>query len=202
MPLSPDIVAAARKVEAREGVSAAVLLAVALVETNARATAAVGSRREPLIRFEGHYFDRLLPEAGRRIARLAGLAHPKAGRIRNPSGQEARWRLLDRASAIDPAAAYAATSWGLGQVMGAHWQRLGFRSALELAAMARASAAGQLTIAARFLKIGALAERLVSGDAAGFARLYNGPNFAANGYDAKIAVAYRTARRHLEAAAI
>ncbi|MBB3999037.1 N-acetylmuramidase domain-containing protein [Aureimonas pseudogalii] len=197
MAITREVADAARAVEAREGVAAAVLLAVALVETNARATARVGERDEPLIRFEGHYFDRLLAEPARRIARTAGLSHPKAGRIRNPAGQEARWRLLARAEAIDPEAAFAATSWGLGQVMGAHWQRLGFRSAADLAVMARGSAEGQLTIAARFLKLGHLADRLVSGDAAGFARLYNGPRYAENAYHTKIAAAYRAARRAL-----
>jgi ATP:corrinoid adenosyltransferase len=81
--------------------------------------------------------------------------------------------------------------------MGAHWQKLGFRSAADLGLMARASAQGQLTIVARFLKLSHLAERLVSGDATGFARLYNGPRYAENAYHTKIAAAYRTARRAL-----
>lgn len=53
-----DVVAAARRVEALTGLPAAVLLAVATVETAGVAYAEFEGRREPLIRFEGHYFDR------------------------------------------------------------------------------------------------------------------------------------------------
>lgn len=201
MSISSEVVAAARAVEAQSGVDAAALVAVSIVETNARAFAPVGDRREPLIRFEGHCFDRLLDGDKRRIARLAGLSAPRAGQIRNPAGQDARWRLLAQASAIDAEAAFEATSWGLGQVMGSHWRQLGFASAGEMAALARRSAEGQLEIVARFLRTGPFVERLERGDWAGFARLYNGPGFAANGYDAKIAGAWRQATRALAAPA-
>lgn len=199
MAITKDLLEAAIRSERAERVPAAVLLAVALVETNGRTGAPVGQRVEPLIRFEGHYFDRLLNPSQRRIARAAGLSHPKAGQIRNPAGQEARWRFLERAASIDRAAAWQSTSWGLGQVMGAHWKSLGFGDVEAMVASARASIDGQLTLMARFLKIGGLAALLTSGDAKGFARRYNGPNYQANGYDAKIAAAYRTARRALPA---
>ncbi len=197
MSISSEVLDAARAVEARRGVRAAALVAASLVETNARAFAPVGERREPLIRFEGHYFDRLLDGDKRRIARLAGLSSPRAGAIRNPAGQEARWRLLSQAAAIDAEAAFEATSWGLGQVMGSHWRKLGFAGAGEMATRARQSAEGQFDIVARFLKTGPFVERLERADWAGFARLYNGPGFAANGYDGKIASAWRQASRAL-----
>ena len=197
MRIEADIIEAARNVGAANGISPAVLLAISIVETNARAFAPVGDRREPLIRFEGHYFDRLLTGEPRRIARTAGLSHPRAGAVRNPSTQASRWALLARAASIDAAAAYASASWGLAQVMGSHWRALGYQSALELAAAARASAAGQLEIGARFLKLGHLHRLLERGDHAGFARRYNGPGFARNRYDEKIAAALVTARRAL-----
>jgi hypothetical protein len=103
------------------GVEPAALLAVAEVESGGQAFATIGSRQEPMIRFEGHYFDRRLSQENRAIARKAGLSSPVAGRIANPATQAARWRLLDRAAAIDRQAAYESVSWGLGQVMGAHW---------------------------------------------------------------------------------
>ncbi len=197
MGISNDVLEAARSVGTAHGLAPAALLAIALVETNARAFAPVGGRREPLIRFEGHYFDRLLPAETRRVARAAALAAPKAGAIRNPAGQEARWRLLARAAAINEAAAFEATSWGLGQVMGAHWRRLGFADVAALAALARRSEAGQFEIVARFLRTGPFAARLGAGDWKGFARLYNGPAFARNGYDRKIAAAWGQAVRAL-----
>ncbi len=195
MTVNGDVLAAARRVEAETGVEATVLIAVALVETRAVAFARVGKRREPLIRFEGHYFDRLLNPADRQRARVAGLADPRAGRIRNPASQAARWRLFDKAAAIDAAAAAQSVSWGLCQVMGAHWRRLGYRSAEAFADMARASIDGQFEIAARFLKLGGLARRLAGGDTAGFARRYNGPGYRRNRYDEKIGAAWLEARR-------
>lgn len=198
--ITERVLAAAREAGTREGVDPAVLLAVALVETGGRSLARVGARFEPLIRFEGHYFHRLLPEALRAQARAAGLAHPRAGAVANPPGQEGRWRLLDLAAALDREAAFASTSWGLGQVMGAHGKRLGYNSAQALAEAARATVAGQLTVAARFLKLGALDRMLAAGDFAGFARRYNGPGFRANRYDAKIRAAWREARTALREA--
>ena len=183
MGITDDVLAAAGTVAAETGVPATALLAVAITETNGVAFAAFDGRREPLIRFEGHYFDRLLGGDARRRARAAGLAAAKAGAVRNPASQAARWRLLDRAAAIDAAAAYASTSWGLGQVMGAHWKRLGFASPDALAAEARASAAGQFRIMAAFLRLGGLDRQLAERRFAAFSRGYNGPGYARNRYD-------------------
>ena len=47
----------------RLGVEAAALLAIAEVESGGQAFATVGGRPEPLIRFEGHYFDQRLTGA-------------------------------------------------------------------------------------------------------------------------------------------
>ncbi len=200
--IEPEVIEAARRVGAARELPPEVLLAVSLVETNAVAHARVGGRREPLIRFEGHYFDRRLDGEGRERARAAGLASPSAGAVANPASQAARWALLGRAAAIDTEAAYASVSWGLGQVMGAHWQRLGFASARALAAHARSGADGQLDLCARFLLAEDLADRLVAKDFAGFARRYNGSNYRANRYDEKIEAAWRRADALLDASPV
>lgn len=194
-----DILAAALNVAAQTGVAPAVLIAVAKVETASQCFAIVGSRREPLISFEGHWFDRLMPAARRAQARAAGLSDPKAGAVRNPASQAARWRLLDKAAAIDAEAAYSAVSWGLGQVMGLHWKRLGFASATALAAEARRSPEGQLLLVARFLKLGGLDRMLRERRFEDFARSYNGPAFKANRYDAKLKAAFVRAEALVEA---
>ncbi|SJZ79316.1 N-acetylmuramidase domain-containing protein [Consotaella salsifontis] len=192
--ISESLAAAARHVGAKTNIDASALLAVALVETSGKAFAMVRGRREPLIRFEGHVFDRMLPPRSRERARESGLANPKAGAVKNPASQTGRWRLLDRAAAIDAEAAYAATSWGLGQIMGMHWKALEFGSATELAETARHSIEGQLLLIARFLAKNGLDAFLRAGDVIGFARRYNGPGFRRNRYDEKIAAALEAAK--------
>ncbi|MEM1037886.1 MAG: N-acetylmuramidase domain-containing protein [Pseudomonadota bacterium] len=172
------------------GVPKAALLAVAEVESGGRLGAKVKGRFEPLIRFEGHYFDRLLNDAERVIARKAGLASPKAGKVRNPRRQADRWAMLDRAIAINRVAALSSCSWGIGQVMGAHWRRLGFGSADALVELARSGAAGQVKLMARFIAHAGLQETMRMQDWPTFARRYNGPAYAKNQYDLKMEAAY------------
>ena len=68
-----DVIAAIEKVAAETGMERAALLAVAEVESGGRAFARVAGRREPLIRFEGHYFDRRLSGDKQARARAAVL---------------------------------------------------------------------------------------------------------------------------------
>lgn len=176
------------------GIEPAALLAVAEVESGGRAFAVVNGGQEPLIRFEGHYFDRLLPEDRRAEARAKGLAGPKAGAVKNPASQAARWRLLEEAMGIDRAAALQSVSWGIGQVMGAHWKALGYDGVEALVAEARSGVAGQVRLMLRFIEANGLAGLLKARDWTGFARAYNGPGFAANHYDRRMAAAYRRHR--------
>lgn len=169
----------------------AALLAIADVESGGRAFALVDGRHEPLIRFEGHYFDRRLSQADREIARTAGLASPIAGAVANPRSQAGRWKMLAQAQAIDRKAAHEATSWGLGQVMGAHWAWLGFADVDALVAEARSGAAGQARLMARYIVKSGLAPAIRQRDWESFARGYNGPGFARNAYHLKIAAAFR-----------
>ena len=173
------------------GVEEAALLAVAEIESGGKAFAVVEGRREPLIRFEGHYFDRRLSGAKRDAARKAGLASPTAGAIANPSGQAARWKLLAKAAAIDRKAAYESVSWGLGQVMGAHWAWLGYADIDALVAEARGGAGGQLRLMYRFIQKSGLETALRRRDWETFARGYNGPAFRLKAYHTKLAAAYR-----------
>ena len=173
------------------GVEPAALMAVAEVESAGRVSARIEGRDEPLIRFEGHYFHRLLPNAKRRRAVRAGLASPHAGAVRNPRTQKGRWRMLERARRIDRAAADASTSWGLGQVMGANWRKLGYPSVAALVEETRSGVGGQVRLMARFVRAHGLDKSLRQKDWRGFARAYNGPAFAKNRYDTRMAAAYR-----------
>lgn len=179
------------RVAKARGWGAAQLLAVAEVESGGKAFAIVNGHREPLIRWEGHYFDRRLSEAKQAQARKAELASPTAGAIPNPSTQAGRWKLFERAAAIDRQAAIESVSWGIGQVMGAHWQWLGYRSAEDLLLDARNGVYGQVRLMAAFIDKSGLAAALANRDWAAFAKGYNGPAYAKNRYDAKMAAAYQ-----------
>ncbi|MBK8457410.1 MAG: DUF3380 domain-containing protein [Phyllobacteriaceae bacterium] len=190
------ILAAIASQAARLDVEPAALAAIVEVESAGRLFARIDGRDEPLIRFEGHWFDRRLSGVKRNAARAAGLADPKAGAVANPAGQPARWTMLARAMRIDRAAALESVSWGIGQVMGGNWKMLGFASVEELVAEARSGAAGQLRLMTRHIEAAGLLPALRRRDWTAFARGYNGPGYRANAYDRKMAAAYA---RHRDA---
>jgi len=171
-------------------IDAAGLLAVCDVESGGRIFAKIDGKLEPLIRFEGHYFYRLLGTAKRNQAIVQGLAHRRAGKVRNPRTQNGRWKLLRRASAIDRDCALQSTSWGVGQVMGIHWKWLGYGSPDALVSTARTGLRGQAELMLRFITQSGLSNALQSGDWRAFARGYNGPAYASNRYDVKLAKAH------------
>jgi hypothetical protein len=179
-----ETVAAVAAIAARLKVEEKILLAVAEVESAGHVFAMVNGRQEPLIRWEGHYFYARLVNGKRDAAVKAGLASPKAGGVKNPSSQAARWnKLLLPAMKIDATAAFESTSWGLGQVMGAHWKALGFKSPKEMLEVVRKDAAGQIEVMARYIEKFGLVDELQRHDFRAFARGYNGPAGVKNGYD-------------------
>ena len=181
---------AVETVAAEFELEAAALLAVCRVESGGVVTAKIGGREEPVIRFEGHYFHRLLPAVKRNRAIVAGLANARAGAVRNPGSQARRWKLLGEAIEIDRPAALASTSWGVGQVMGAHWRWLGYASVDAMVSEMRSRVEGQVRAMARFIVKAKLDDFIAEHDWAGFARAYNGPGYRRNRYDTKMAAAY------------
>ena len=184
--LVPLLAAAARNA----GFEPAAILAIADIESGGRVFTRVDGRNEPLIRFEGHYFDRRLSGAKRDAARAAGLAHPQAGKIANPASQAARWAMLHRAAEIAPQAACESCSWGIGQGMGAPWAWLGYGGIDALVAEARSGAEGQMRLMLRFIEKAQLGPAIRRCDWQAFARGYNGPAQARNRYHTRIAKAY------------
>lgn len=181
---------AVKAVAGETGLEFAALLAVCRVESGGVVTSSIGGREEPLIRFEGHYFHRLLPAVKRNRAIVAGLAHARAGAVKNPRSQAARWKMLGEAIEIDRPAALASTSWGVGQVMATHWRWLGYASIDAMVHDVRAGVEGQVRLMARYILKAKLDARLAEHDWAGFARAYNGPGYRRNRYDRKMAEAY------------
>lgn len=98
--LKSDFARAVERVANARGIEAVALKAVVEVEAAGQPFAVVNGKNEPLIRYEGHYFDRLIDPSKREEARAAGLASPTVGGVKNPSSQEDRWRLLAKATRV------------------------------------------------------------------------------------------------------
>lgn len=141
------------------------------------------------IRWEGHYFWRLLPDDLKNVARSQGLADPRAQAVRNPRSMADRHDMLNRAAAIHAEAAYKSISMGAGQVMGSHAERLGYRDVFEMWEAAH-SIEGQIDHIVLYIERFGLVDELQCLDFAGFARGYNGPNYRRFAYDTKMRQAY------------
>ncbi len=162
-----------------------VLLAVIEIESGGL----VGSP-DPIIRWEGHYFDRLVPAKLRDVARQQGLASPTAGKIKNPASQAARYAILDKAVAIDENAGYSSISAGVGQVMLSNWKDLGYASAKAMFLRAKEGLEGQVELMIRFIQFNNLVDELQRLDWSGFGRGYNGANYRQNNYHLNLKAAY------------
>lgn len=171
----------------RYDIEPAILMAVIEIESNG---AEFGPSGLPIIRWEGHYFDRLVSADKREEARNAGLAHPSAGKIKNPKDQGKRYEILARAMKIDRVAALSSISIGVGQVMGSHWEKLGFNNVAEMFDQARTGYIGQVELMLRYIVAFGLLDELKRYDWDAFARGYNGKNYAAGGYHTKLKAAY------------
>ncbi|QIG67788.1 endolysin [Rhizobium phage RHph_Y38] len=168
----------------------ATLAAVVQVESNGVLGAWINGRLEPIIRYEGHYFDRLCNPAKRDAARKAGVSSPEAGKIANPKSQEDRWKLVLKAAQIDKDAAFQSCSYGIGQVMGSHWSALGYPSLDDFLRKVRSGFEGQLEVMAKFIIKNGLVDEMRNRDFSGFARGYNGPKYRKYKYDTAMASAY------------
>lgn len=168
----------------RLGVSLRQLAAVASVESSGGGFDAQG---RPKILFERHVFHRL----------TKGRWSPSA--FSNPARGgygESSWEKLVFACGADPDAAFASASWGKFQVMGFHAEALGYASSFALALSTTVSEAAHYELLCRFIEANRLvtAMRAISADpkdCRAFARAYNGPAYAQNRYDEKLARAMR-----------
>lgn len=187
----PEIRDVIARIANENEMDAAALLAIISVECGGKIFTNINGKLEPIIRFEGHYFHRLLPKAKRNIAVVKGLAHRRAGHIKNSRYQKTRWRFLNKCILLDRDAALQSTSWGVGQVMGSHWRWLGYASVDAMIAGVRKGIGGQTELMVRFIKKANLERFIDTQDWAGFARSYNGPGYRKNKYDLKMAKAYK-----------
>ena len=142
--------------------------------------------RRPKILFERHIFHRLT--GGQYDASNPDISAPTPGGY-GPSGAH-QYDRLQAALQLDEDAALKSASWGLGQIMGGNFQFAGYDDVDDMVQDFVGSEDAQLLGMAHFIDAGGLGAKLAAQDWAGFARAYNGPNYAANAYDAKLAQAY------------
>jgi hypothetical protein len=135
--------------------------------------------KRPKILFERHIFSRLT--GGQYDADDADVSQPSPGGY-GPGGAH-QYERLAAAILLDRSAALQSASWGLGQVMGENSTSAGFGQVDDMVAAMVGSEDAQLRAMAAFVKANKMDQTLRDHDWAGFARRYNGPNYAANNYD-------------------
>jgi peptidoglycan hydrolase-like protein with peptidoglycan-binding domain len=141
--------------------------------------------RRPDILFERHIFS---TRTGRRF----DASHPeisgRAGGYGRPGAHQ--YERLAEAIACDRRAALESASWGLGQVMGFNATSAGFRDAEHMVAQMMHSENEQILGMVRFMRTTGMHAALQRRDWTAFARRYNGPGFAQNRYDEKLAATH------------
>ena len=142
----------------------------------------------PKMLFEPHIFYRELgpgPLRDKAVAR--GLAYQRWKPGAYPKDSYPR---LEEAMTLHYNAALRSASWGLGQTMGFNHEPCGFITVHDMVLDYMKSEGNQLGGMIRFIVASNLDRHLRNHDWASFARGYNGPAYAANGYHTKLAKRY------------
>lgn len=179
-PLSEAAINSAANILA---VKPAHIWAVLQVETSG---CGVTADRRPVIRYERHHFSRLT--SGRWNDDHPAISSPTMGGYGSNVAME--YGRLALACTLDQDAALQATSWGIGQVMGFNFRALGCLTVEQFVTEAVQGENTQLVHMAQFIEHSGLQQELQQRDWVGFARAYNGPNFAKNCYDMKLSKAF------------
>jgi hypothetical protein len=204
--LSQDIVDVVIAAAKASGIKPAALLAVVEIESEGAPLEIDG--KTPRLLFERHVFHRELTAsqpAKLPAAVKLGLAIPKWSKktqYKDQGSSAARLALLDRARGVDVECANRSCSWGLGQTMGFLAEELDYRSATDMVAkMVAGGVRAQVDMMVAEICSKQLVDELNTGKWRAFARSYNGPAYAENQYDIKLAGAYRRWERKLSALA-
>ncbi len=174
----------------------AVVQAVRDVESNGNGFLSNGL---PVILFEGHIFWRQLEKRGYNPASMVPGYEDVLYRYwtrKYYQGGIGEWNRLRKAATIRSdikvsEAAYCSASYGLFQIMGFHYELLGYATVMEFVADMKKDEATQLKAFGEFLSANQLLTYLRNHQWTAFARRYNGPGYKQNQYDTKLAAAYR-----------
>ena len=181
MPLTEDDYKAAAK---KLGCEVAAVKAVSEVESGPHG--AFLASGDPVILFERHKFSKFT--GGKYDQTHPDISCRTPGGYGPVSKQHARFQ---QAAALDGDAALQSCSWGRFQVMGFHWQNLGYPTLKAFIDGMYESEANHLDSFVRYVIKNGLAKHLKSKNWAAFAEGYNGKDYKINKYDQKLAAAYK-----------
>ncbi len=166
------------------GVDVAIIKAVAEVESDGGGFLSNG---QPKILFEGHKFH-LFTKGKFTTPENANISYEKWNTKYYNENQHAR---LAKAVRLDREAALKSASWGKFQIMGFNFEKAGFENLQSFINAMYENEGAHLMAFVNFVKSEGLDKYLKKKDWVGFARRYNGPGYAKNKYDVKLANAYK-----------
>ena len=173
-------------------IETAALKAVWKVETGGRG--GFLPNLKPVILFEGHIFWQQLRARGLNpqnyVKGNQDILYQRYDKTKYVGGVGEHDR-LDRAIEINEDAALASASWGMFQIMGYLYEKCGCKTVKEFVTKMEESELAQLDLFIELLKANSnMHNALKKLDWQTFAKLYNGPSYAQNKYDEKLAIAY------------
>lgn len=190
--LSEKLITQAQIIESAKtlNVEAAAVAAVAQVESAGSGFFDCG---RPAILFERHVFYKQLQQESQELAAEMARQYPQLCSTQRGGyvGGSGEYQRFNMAYLLNPKAAVEACSWGMFQIMGFHWQLLGFSSAAAFKTAMDKTEGEHLQALTRFIAADSgLHKALKAKKWDEFARRYNGPAYAENNYDTKLSRAY------------
>lgn len=174
---------------AKIGCEVEAVMAVAAVESRGGGFDPEGF---PKTLFEGHWFHKLT--GGKFSQTHPTLSFAKWTRAHYGKTWQAEKARLAQAMALDRNAAMMSASWGMFQIMGFNHVKAGFKTPQEFVNAMCKDENAQLGAFTNYIMNAGLADEMRDKRWADFARLYNGPEYAQNKYDIKLASEYAKAK--------
>lgn len=146
----------------------------------------------PAILYEAHVFHKETSgkHAHAKDRRGVALSSPSWNQKLYGATGAAQHDRYEDARKLDPDAANKACSWGAFQILGQNHKVCGFDTSQEFVDAMWSGASAHLDAFVKFIKANKLDAALRAEDWKTFARVYNGPGYAQNAYDKKMASAY------------
>jgi hypothetical protein len=147
----------------------------------------------PIILFERHKMYASLNKLGLLTPdnlKMTDIINKQPGGYLKPSLEHGR---LQKAVMVHRESALSSASWGTFQIMGFNWKVCGYKSLQDFITAMYTSPAKHLEAFVQFIKANKLLHKALQNKQwATVAKLYNGPDYAINKYDVKMAQAYNS----------